>query len=306
MKTKPIKIAFIWDYPLTELEIAGWDDGLKTALSVLQLRGDAEIYRIATDNTAQIYTAIETIIPDFILCWGSLDRPSFGAIRQFDIPTGLCFAGGSVEHGNKDNFDIIFVENQLYLDKFKAQGYTSVVQAFGVNDVLFLPTINLQPHFEAIYPAAFIGHKRQDLFAKSVGRKGLAVGGLHPSTRDSLDVCLENGVMVMPKVPYEVLPFLIAQSQCVLITAQAGSQRTMLEAMAMNKPVIVMSDNDVCVEYAKESGIGLIADPLVENIKDALVRKNNAKADKGREYVTSRFSAERYANALLAGIRKLL
>lgn len=299
------KLAFIWDFPVEPLELYGWQDGLYMALKVLTKKYNIDVYPIVTDNTTTIYEQIGMLKPDFILCWGSLDRPSFGSIRQFDIPTGLCFAGGTTEHGNRLNFDVIFVENDEYVRDFDKLEQ-KVEKAFGINDLLFVPTINLQPHYKAIYPAAFIEWKRHQLFAKAVGKNGLAVGGV--ISKDSLNKCLQEGTMVMPKVAYETLPFLIAQSQCVLVTAnnQGGSQRTVLEAMAMNKPVIVMSDNTKCVEYVKESGVGLIADPMVDSIKDALIRIKDSKFDLGRRFIESKYSAVHYADELYAGIRKYL
>lgn len=301
------KLVFIWDFPLEPLEIHGWADGLSLALKYLSAKYELDIYPIASDKTTEIYDRIGLIDPDFILCWGSLDRPSFGAIKQFDKPTGLCFAGGSTKHGNRDNFDVIFVENDEYMNLFNEDGY-SAYKAFGVNEILFSPTIQLQPHFQAIYPAAFMPWKRHELFAKAVGHKGLAVGGMNQNTRQCFDICFEHGVMVLPKVPYEVLPFMIAQSQSVLITAdnQGGSQRTVLEAMSMNKPLIVMSDNIKCVEFVKESGVGIIADPDVGDIKKALGNLKHSGFLRGREFIMRNYSAEIYADKLWRGIRPVL
>lgn len=301
------KIVFNWDFPLEPLDIHGWADGLSMALKYLAGKYDIDVYPIATDNTTEIYDRINVIDPDLILCWGSLDRPSFGAIKQFDKPTALCFAGGPTTHGNRDNFDVIFVENDEYVELFKKDGY-DVKKAFGVNDILFSPTINLQPHFKAIYPASFVPWKRHDIFAKALGNKGLAVGGMNQGSRESLDMCLEHGVMVLPKVPYEVLPFMISQSQAVVITAnnQGGSQRTVLEAMAMNKPVVVMSDNTKCVEYVKESGIGIIAEPDSISILKALDNLKHSGFLRGQDFIKANYSAERYADNLWKELKKLL
>lgn len=299
------KLAFVWDFPVDPLELYGWQDGLHMALKIIGKKFEIEIYPIVTDNTTHIYEQIDILQPDFILCWGSLDRPSFGSITQFGIPTGLCFAGGKTDHGNRMNFDIIFVENDEYVKEFKKLGQ-DVVKAFGVNDALFVPTINLQPHFKAIYPAAFMPWKRLDLFAKATKQQGLVVGGM--IDRKSLDACLEQGTMVMPKVAYETLPFLMAQCQCVLVTADnhGGSQRTVLEAMAMNIPVIVLSDNKKCVEYVKESGVGVIAEPTVSSIKSALDRLGEANHLLGRTFIQKNYSAMNYADKLYAGIKRFL
>lgn len=308
IKEKKIRAVFVWDYPTPPIDIVAWDDGLHMALRVMKIKYGVEFYPVCTDDTKQIYEVIETVKPDFVLCWGSLDRPSFGGINQFDIPTFLCFAGGSVKHGNRDNFEAIFVENDKYVEEFEAEGYDGVLKAFGVNDATFIPTIQMQPHFEAIYPATFIDHKRHELFAGAVGNKGLAVGSMHEEFRHCINYCLEKGTMVLPKVAYETLPYLIAQSQSVVITAKenGGSQRTVLEAMSMNKPVIVTSDNTRCVEYIKESGVGLIAEPNIESIKDAIKRRGSAKAEFGRKFIESKYTATHYANAMFDRIKKSL
>lgn len=300
------KIAFIWDFPVSAVDFHAWNDGLSMALRIMAHDHDVEVLPIATQDTKRIYDFIELHDPDLILCWGSLDRPSFGAIRQFDKPTALCFAGGRLDHGNRNNFDTIFVENQEYFDEFKKMG-TNVRRAFGVNETLFLPTINLYKHFKAIYPAAFIGWKRHEIYAEAVGELGLAVGALPDGvSRESLDVCFQYGVMVIPQVPYEVLPFMIAQCEAVVIPAQAGSQRTVLEAMSMNKPVIVASDNTKNCEYIRASGVGLMAEPTVEGIRQALKELDKSNADKGREFVQKNYTAQIYADDLWSGIKSLI
>lgn len=301
------RIAFVWDFFLEPLEIYGWADGLHMALKILAAKHDVEVFPIPTGDTTEIYDRLRMIDPQFILAWGDLARPSFGGIKQFGVPTGLCFAGGTTEHGNRDNFDVIFVENDEYVKRFAKDGY-KVKRAFGVNDALFAPTIHLKPQFSAIYPAAFMPWKRHDLFAKAAGDRGLAVGAMFAHEKDCFNVCFENGVAVMPKVPYEVLPWLISQSLAVVVTAakDGGSQRTVLEAMSMNKPVIVTSDNVQCVEYVKEADCGIIVEPEVVKIREALKRLDDAKADKGRMFVEMNYSAEIYAQQLWEGIKKYL
>lgn len=300
------KIFFNWDFPVSTIDFEAWDDGLSKALRIMMIKYDVEVIPLATQDTALIYQTIEEVNPDIILCWGSLDRPSFGAIKQFNKPTALCFAGGATSHGNKANFDVIFVENQQYVDDFKKQGIDAK-RAFGVNEGLFLPTITMYPHFRAIYPAAFIRWKRHKLFAEAVGETGLAVGTMldDETSRIAINHCLEYGTMILPQVPYSVLPFLMSQAATVVIAADAGSQRTTLEAMSMNKPVIVTSDNEKNCEYVRASGVGMIVEPTAEAIREAVKDHKIAKAENGRNFIMQNYTSEMYADALWRELQKL-
>lgn len=309
--TKPkeqVVVAFIWDFTVEPLTLYGWADGLNMALKLLAQKYNWFVKVIADDDPKEIYKQIEETSPDFILGWGSLDRPSFAGIREFGVPTGLCFAGGPTEHPQLDNFDVVFVESQTYLDAFQKQG-VNVHRAFGTNNYLFRQ-LALKKKFLGIYPASFANWKRHDLFARALGKTGLAVGRILENEEKNLQVCIDEGVTVLPELPYHAMPFLINQSKHVVITANAagGGQRAVIEAMACGVWPIVMSDSDKCSEYVRESGFGSIVEPTVDAIKAEIERMSRYKYNPqlGIDYVKQKFSADGYADALAKQISTFL
>lgn len=307
-----VVVAFVWDFTVHPLELFGWGDGLKAALQVLSSKYGWWVQVIASDKASEIYERIEQVSPDVILGWGSLDRPSFAGIKQYGKPTALCFAGGPTEHPQADNFDVIFVENDVYLKAFEAQG-KNVKRAFGTNDLIFTPLPDLKKKFVGIYPAAFAKWKRHELFAKALGKDGLALGKILDHEQECLQVCVDNNVTVMPQLPYIALPFLYNQSLYTVVTASThgGSQRAVLESMACNVWPIVMSDSEKCAEFVLDSGFGSVVNPTVEEIAAEVIniREKSIQAaanDLGRQYITDKYSAEKYADELYKGIVSLL
>jgi len=299
------KVAFVWDFSVSPVELHTWADGLNAALGVLQRDYEYDIYVIADDKQDSIHKKIRDIKPDVILGWGSLDRPSFAGVKEHGVPTALCFAGGPTNHFHTSSFDIIFVENEVYEQQFKKQSI-NVKRAFGTNSELFVP-IDVKVHFKAFYPAAFALWKRHELFAKAVGTGGIACGKFIEQEKVCIEVCVENGVTILPPLPYAALPYLYNQSEFTLITAttKGGSQRAVLEAMSCNRIPIVMSDSEKCAEYVKDSGFGVIVEPTVEAIKEALSKTYKFDND-GRSYILSKYSADIYAKQLHEGIQSIL
>lgn len=304
---KQLTMAFVWDFTVTPLQLHSWEDGLREALSLMAEKYEWKIRVVTGDNPTEIYKEVEKINPDYVLAWGSLDRPSFAGLRTVapNATLGLCFAGGPTSHPHADNFDIIFVENEVYEKAFAAQGY-NVKRAFGTNTNLFIP-MPIKKHWIGIYPAAFAKWKRHELFAESLGHDGLAIGKFIPEESEQVQVCIDNGVTVLPEVPYRVVPYFYNQSRVAVITASAagGSQRAVLEAMACDVPTVVMKDSDKCSEYILDSGIGEVSEPSAEAIGES-VAKILANKPKGmRDYVMSKYSADHYCDALHIGLTTL-
>lgn len=97
----------------------------------------------------------------------------------------------------------------------------------------------------------------------------------------------------------------MSQAATVVIAADAGSQRTTLEAMSMNKPVIVTSDNEKNCEYVRASGVGMIVEPTAEAIREAVKDHKIAKAENGRNFIMQNYTSEMYADALWRELQKL-
>lgn len=296
-------MCFIWDFTVSPMQLYGWNDGLKRALEIMAEKYGVYVNVIASDKPNEIYERVKEFKPDYILGWGSLDRPSFAGLSQFKVPTGLCFAGGGTKHPHTENFDVVFVENKSYLEQFKEQE-VNVIQAFGTNESLFQP-IKLNKRFIACYPASFARWKRHNLFADATESKGIAVGKFLENEPECFDICVQSGNTVLTEVPYKCLPEVYNQSVYTLVTAanNGGGQRNVLESMACNVPPIVMSDSDKNCEFVEESGYGIIVDPDVDKIKEVLLSEYK-NSEQGRNYILKNYSAEKYADKIYNGLIK--
>lgn len=301
---KELRIAFIWDFSVDNWSLVTWEDGLNQALKILAEKYSATVRIIPGTDIDEIYKTIREFSPDVILGWGSLDRPSFSAINTFGVPAALCFAGGTTQHPHTENFQMFFVENSSFEGEFRQQGLP-VKKAFGVNDTLFAP-MTLQKRFDAFYPAAFAKWKRHDLFAEATKQNGVVCGRYLPHEKECLEVCVNQGNIILGEQPYRTLPFIYNQSISAVVTAgpRAGSQRVVLESLACNVPPIVMADHEENKEFIQEAEFGLIVVPNVDAIQNAIevARLSLQKKNLGRQFIKAKYSAEKYADSLYAGL----
>lgn len=241
--------------------------------------------------------------PDAILFFGDLARPLLGELKDCGIPIALAFSGGTfTNHINVP--DIIFVESKVYLDRLSAMR-ENIVQAFGTNTEVFRPV--KQPKiFDAVFPATFATWKRHKLFAEAGNSRWLACGWFQPREMQCWKVCRDNGIAVLHHQNAESMSLIYNMSKTCVITSDStgGSQRTVLEAMAVGIPPVVMEDSDKTTEYVKESGFGKIVHPDPEDIRKAVEEliANPPDPQKGIDYIRSKYTAEIYAKKLKEGI----
>lgn len=303
---KQKRLALVWDFTVTPAQLYQWRDGLNEALRIIAEKYNVVVQVFASDDEEQIWSDLKHFKPTHILGWGSLDRPSFAGLKDYGVPVGLCFAGGTTQHPFSSIFDVIFVENDIYLNDFKEQGLP-VVKAFGTNDRLFKPK-QMPIKWEAIYTASFATWKRHHLFYGAVEDKGIAIGKINDEEIECFNSAKTFKTTVLPEVPYEVLPYLYNQSELAIIPAKAGGQRSVLEAMACNLFVIVCNDNTTTTEYIEDSHWGFSVDANVEAIKDAVKRyyksKNKIDLSIGRKYIEANYSAMKYADTIYNNLLK--
>lgn len=289
------KISFVWQGISEEKVRNRWNDGLYAAMKLLEKEYDVEYVEPWDEITG-----------DVVLYWeapctiNGENSEHYKRIANLDKPKALLFAGGPIQKEWVETFDMVFTESQINDDEFEAMGI-SHMRAFGVNTDIFKPQ-KLEKKYDAIFHATFAGWKRHELFAKTFGDRGLAVGRVQAHDRDGYNMCLARGVKIIEDAPRDTLNLLLNQSKVCVNTSSywGGGQRTTLEAMACDIPVVVMSDSPKNAEYVSESLAGVICEPEQEKIRlaweEALKRKG------GHKYVMSKWTPKHYADNLKKGI----
>jgi len=305
-----MRIAFVHDWPVEWEQEYSWRDGLAAALRELGKRHELKVLVCAEEDiviphpyfpitaTVDILGKVLQFTPDVILMWGDCTRPNAEPLSQLKKPMALCFAGGNPFGKTNKYFQHFFVESSVYLNRFHASG-NSASLAFGTNTELFQP-VEATKYFDAIFPATFADWKRHKIFAEATkGLNALAVGYMYMNHEQHCwQECQRAGNLVLPHVSHETLKRLYAASKTCVITSnsQGGSQRTVLEAMAMNIPVIVMEDSDKTTEYVREGG-GVVVKPNPLAIKQA-IHRDMGKDWNTRDYILNKWSEFNYADNL--------
>ena len=238
--------------------------------------------------------------PDAVLGFSDFSRPYLSELKSAGFPVALCYTGGRYTDF-KDVPRIVFVESKSYVDWMKKMGI-NVVQAFGTNTELFKPYP--QPKFfDAFFPATGAAWKRHYLFAEALGSKGLVCGWWQPHEPECLETCFKNATGVLHHQMAESMAYLYSMAKTIVITSSdiGGSQRSVLEAMACNIPVIVMADSTMTTEYVREAGEGAIVEPNKEDIRKAVEEWKDRKVNT-REWIMKNYSENIYADKVKAGI----
>ena len=288
-----MKICFLVELPLGTMW--QWDDGLRGAMQILEKEHKVCYHLDGLRHDHQ---------PDLLMCWGGTLSKTHKEGLGYKGNRALFFAGGPRSKELFEPYDIIFFENELHTNEVKSLRINCLT-AFGTNTQVFYPM--KQPKiFDVIYPGAFGLWKRKELFAQAArGLKALSLGNIQYQEMQCWDVCVQNGVAVSADIPQSRLPFFMAMSKTVVVlpVAEIGGQRTVLEAFAMNIPVIVPSDAPLVVEFAEKGG-GIIVDPTPEAIREAIL---NAPKDnpKGLEYIKNEMTEQHYADRIRTGFLTL-
>lgn len=314
-----MKIAFVHDWEPNDYQEITWQDGLAAALQELMNRG----HRVDVITCGQGKTidhpyfdirywprpaeVVRSLRPDVILCWADMTRPNIEPLSKLGIPMAICFAGGEPITDKTPIFQHIFVESQVYKNRLEEAGYDNVSIAFGTNTELFKPLPGQPKLYDTIFPATFALWKRHRLYAPAVaGLRALACGYMYENhEQECWQDCLKNGVTILPHVSAETLRYLYATSKVCVIPSESagGSQRTVLEAMAMNIPLVV-TDSDK-FDYAK--GYAFEAEPTIESIRGTVKVLLDGERDvDSRDYVLKNWSEYTYADALEKGLQSII
>lgn len=242
--------------------------------------------------------------PDAYLLFADFSRQISDEIAATGRPFAQAYTGGRfTEHATKPH--IVFTESKSYIPWMESVGVRKVVQAFGTNTELFKPMPNPKI-FDAFFPATGALWKRHHLFAEAMGPRGLVCGWWQPHEPQCLEVCQQHNTAVLHHQMAESVAYLYNMSKTVLITSSdvGGSQRSVLEAMASNVPVIVMDDSTMTTEYVRDAGVGAIIPPDVQQIRNA-VNEWKDKQVNTRDWVLKNYSEWVYADKLKEGIESI-
>jgi len=320
-----MRLAFLWHAEFRTQELLNWADGLYAALQELGKEWEVRIFvpygdaQVTTGNLSieQYPRPAETLEealafePDAVLCWGGLDRPLHALVRRFGKPTALCFAGGPPNHANLGNFDLVFCETDYHLPVFQDLG-VNVRKAFGVNTDIFRPTPWQKPHFKAIMPAAFALYKRYPLFADAFGAEGLAVGQVQTQPDGKVwegefchEVCLDKNVAVIPRImPYYMMPYMYGLAECTVLTSTTygGCDRTVLESLACDRPVVICDDNEKLKTLAPNFTVRAAPEPQAIRMAAETAIQRHPMGGVAPKWVVEHFSHLKYAEQLRDGI----
>lgn len=299
-----MKIVFAWQ------GISGvygrWGDGLRGAMDLIE-KEHTVLYQEPSQDVSD-----DT---DIILYWEApvtmcgKDRENYLKIKNNPKPKILLFAGGEIKKEWVEGFNLLLVESKINADECNALGIPQMT-AFGVNTNIMKP--EKQPKvFDAVFPSTCAGWKRQGLFSRALGSKGVICGRWQKEDPIGFIQARENNTLVLPELSYPAVSALYSASHCCVNTSEywGGGQRTTLEAMACGIPVIVMADSPKNREYVEESGAGIVCEPDEHSIRKAVEEIKlwtPEQKERGRAYVESKWSHQHYAENIMKGIKEVL
>lgn len=311
---KKLRIFFIWDWEPEYSQAVTWQDGLAAAMRILGERHEVGMYTVGKQNTIQhpyfdlhvsddIMRDARAFKPDVILHWADMTRPHARELASLGVPMALCFAGGETITSNTRYFQHVFAESQVYKQVFERNAVETSI-AFGTNTELFKP-LKQTKTFDTIFPATFALWKRHELYAQATkGLRSLACGYMYTThEQECWQVCLDNGVTILPHTSHHVLQYLYAASRVCVIPSLSGggSQRTVLEAMAMNLPLVVCDSDKF--DYVEGQDVKRVA-PAVQDIRQAVEDSLDKEVDT-RQYILDNWSEYCYADAIEKGLASI-
>lgn len=237
---------------------------------------------------------------DWIMPWGVAGIPFNNTIEKYKCKKALFCAGHADDTANLKKFDVVFVESPLIYKQLRPYCW-NIELAFGVNTDEYKP-LDVPKMIDAVYPATFSGWKRQQLFAEALKHRGLVFGVMQPDGAKYYQHCYYSGTMTLAGLmPQQLMAFMYNVSRTCVITSWHGSERTALEALACNLPVVVTNDNALTCSLLPKEG-AITCDPKPYYIKEAFEKALTFTNLKNREYVLANWTHRHYAKKILAAI----
>lgn len=279
MKSLRIAIIHPWDRAKWNEPII-WD-GLHGALKEVAKTHQVDWF-LEGDNPNDSY--------DWIIPWGVMSIPFNSTIEKFRGRKAIFCAGHPQDIANINKFEAIFVESPAVQQQM-SKHHPKVILAFGTDIEFFKPT-DTPKMFDAFYPATYSPWKRQDLFALGTqGYKALSCGVIQPDGQELYNLCNQiSGYVMGGLVPTFVVASLYNASKTVVITSWHGSERTVLEAMATNIPLVLTKDNVLAASLVSDEVILVDPNPMAirAGFMEAITKKVNTRQyliDKGLTHI---------------------
>lgn len=272
MGEESMKIAFIWYYDKASEIMPNWRDGLRAAIEEIEKEHQVDWYLDKKLPTGEY---------DFYLVWDDSNTqvPDFGRM-------GLCLTTDPTNIENLKRFEAVYCESDLIFDEVRKQGIRAI-KAFGTDSNFFTPD-ETEKDIEYFYPATFSPWKRQEKIA-DLKDQLTCVGTIQPDGVAQYDACVRNNVNVkVGYFPAEDIRDLYRRSKRVIIPAEHGSERTVLEAMSMNIPIKITSTTNTKVQWL---------------LNEAAVDRLNNGTKTTRDFILKYYSPEVYAQALMKGMK---
>lgn len=298
-----MRIGFIWQGVSDPYIFQHWKDGLYAAMNLVHKEHEVKFMEPWDDFTGM----------DLLLYWeapctiNGKNADFYNKVRNTPIKKALLFAGGPLKKEWVEGFDLLFVESEINAQECISLGIP-YMKAFGINTDIFKPQLQAKV-FDGVHHGTFAGWKHQPLIAEALKEKALLVGAWQEHEKILYEQSQKFGAMVLPKVSYRLLPYLISSAYtCVnMADVWGGGQRTTLEAMACGVPVVCRTDSPKNMEFIQESGFGEIISPSKEQIQLGVgrLKEKNLNPQIGIDYINSKWTHIHYAKALLDGINSI-
>lgn len=260
-------------------------DGLHSALKIISKRHQVDWF-LAGDEPDDSY--------DWILPWGVGSIPFNNTIEKYKGRKALLCAGHPQDTANFEKFEAIFVESPAVAKQIL---HPKVVLAFGTDTKFFRPQEE-EKMFDVFFPATYSPWKRQDLLAEACkGLKVLTCGVIQPDGVEIFKKCQDTGYTLAGIVPTSLVSKLYNMSKVVCVTAWHGSERTTLEAMSSNVPLVITQDNELACSLTTDEVMKVA--PVPNMIRDAIDTALQFSQRNTRDHVLQRYSEREYANKIL-------
>lgn len=296
-----MRIAFIWQG--FNGRYGQWKDGLWAAMKIIEKIHEVKYFEPGDEN-------IHDFKPDWVLYWEApitavgKDKDKWAWVCNLDYKTALLFAGGEIKPEWVYTFDHLFIESQIDMDTCERFNLPHS-RAFGVNTDIFKP--QRQPKiWDGIHQSTCASWKRTWLMTEALKEKSMICGRFQESDPKCHWLARDHGALVLPELSAEAVNSCLNASHCLVQTSEfwGGGQRATLEAIAAGIPVIAMTDSLKNCEFVRESGYGLIVEPKVEAIKEAVKEVKSQRWDWGKaiNYV-EKWSPQKYAESILSCLK---